>query len=63
MGDFLSSKQVDNEAKAQQFNQVSLTYYDQRKGRPLHVKLTTPKPVKTSKPKESSEETSKESTA
>ena len=42
---------------------VSLTYYDQRKGRPLHVKLTTPKPMKTPKPKESSEETSKESTA
>ena len=40
-----------------------LTYYDQRKGQPLHVKLTTPKPVETRKPEESSEETSKESTA
>ena len=39
-----------------------LTYYDQRKGQPLHVKLTTPKPVETLKPEES-EETSKESTA
>ena len=41
-----------------------LTYYDQRKGQPLHVKLTTPKPVETPKPDVvSSEETSKESTA
>ena len=39
-----------------------LTYYDQRKGQPLHIKLTTPKPVETPKPEES-EETSKESTA
>ena len=39
-----------------------MTYYDQRKGQPLHVKLTTPKPVETRKPEES-EETSKESTA
>ena len=39
-----------------------LTYYDQRKGQPLHVKLTTPKPVETPKPEESSEETSNEST-
>ena len=38
-----------------------LTYYNQRKGQPLHVKLTTPKPVETPKPEES-EETSKEST-
>ena len=60
MGDILSSKQVDNEAKAKQYNQVSLTYYDQRKGRPLHVKLTTPKPVEMRKPEESSEETGKE---
>jgi len=47
------------------YNQVlqrHLTYYDQRKGQPLHVKLTTPKPVETPKPEES-EETSKESTA
>ena len=40
-----------------------LTFYDQRKGQPLQVNLTTPKPVETPKPEESSEETSKESTA
>ena len=39
-----------------------LTYYYQRKGQPLHVKLTTPKPVGSPKP-EGSEETGKESTA
>ena len=39
-----------------------LTYYDQRNGQPLHVKLTTPKPVETPKPEES-KGTSKESTA
>ena len=66
MRDILSSKQLDDEAKAALYNQVLqryLTYYDQRKGQPLHVKLTTPKPVETPKPEESSEETSKESTA
>ena len=66
MNDFLSSKELDDEAKATLYNQVLqhyLTYYDQRKGQPLHVKLTTPKPVETPKPEESSEETSKESTA
>ena len=66
MGDILSNKQLDNEAKATLYNQVLqryLTYYDQRNYQPLHVKLTTPKPVETPKPEESSEETSKESTA
>ena len=66
MNDILSSKELDDEAKATLYNQVLqryLTYYDQRKGQPLHVKLTTPKPVETPKPEESSEETSKESTA
>ena len=65
MSDILSSKQLDDEAKATLYNQVLqryLTYYDQRKGQPLHVKLTTPKPAETPKPEES-EETSKESTA
>ena len=64
MSDILSSKQLDDEAKAALYNQVLqryLTYYDQRKGQPLHVKLTTPKSVETPKPEESSEETSKES--
>ena len=66
MNDILSSKELDDEAKATLYTQVLqryLTYYDQRKGQPLHVKLTTPKPVETPKPEESSEETSKESTA
>ena len=54
----LSSKQLYNQKL-----QRNLTYYDQRKGQPLHEKLTTPKPVETPKPEESSEETSKESTA
>ena len=65
MSDILSSKQLDDEAKATLYNQVLqryLTYYDQRKGQPLHVKLTTPKPVETPKPEES-EQPSKESTA
>ena len=65
MNDILSSKQLNDEAKATLYNQVLqryLTYYDQRKGQPVQVKLTTPKPVETLKPKES-EETSKGSTA
>ena len=65
MSDILSSKQLDDEAKTTLYNQVLhcyLTYYDQRKGQPLQVKLTTPKPVETPKPEES-KETSEESTA
>ena len=65
MNDILYSKQLNDEQKAKLYNQVLqryLTYYDQRKGQPLHVKLTTPKPVETLKPEES-DETSKESTA
>lgn len=65
MTDILSSKQLDDEEKEKLYNQVLqryLTYYDQRKGQPLHVKLTTPKPVETPKPEESKEkETSKDS--
>ena len=48
MSDILSSKQLDDEAKATLYNQLLqryLTCYDQRKGQPLHIKLTTPKPV------------------
>lgn len=63
-GNILSSKQLDDEKKATLYNQTLqryLTYYDQRKGQQLHVKLTTPKPVETPKP-EQSEETNKEST-
>ena len=67
MNDILSSKELDDGAKASLYNQVLqryLTYYDQRKGQPLHAKLTTPKPVETPKPDVvRSEETSKESTA
>ena len=65
MDGILSSKQLDDEANATLYNQVLqryLTFYDQRKGQPLHVKLTTPKPVEATKPEDSSEETSKEST-
>ena len=38
-----------------------LTYYDQRKGQPLHVKLATSKSLEIPKPEES-EESSKKST-
>ena len=65
MTDILSSKQLDDEENAKLYNQVLqryLTYYDQRKGQPLHVKLTTPKPVETPKQEEESKETIKEST-
>ena len=47
MSDILSSKQLDDEAKATLYNQVLQRYladYDQRKGQPVHVKL---KPVET----------------
>ena len=53
MGDILESKQLGDEEKAKLYNQVLqryLTYYDQRKGQPLHVKLTTPKTTETPKP-------------
>ena len=68
MTNTLSSTQLDDEEKAKLYNQVLqryLTYYDQRKGQPLHVKLTTPKPVETPKPegtKETSEEPAPEKT-
>ena len=56
MGDILASKQLDDEEKAKLYNQMLrryLTYYDQRNGQPLHVKLTTPKLIiETSKPDE-----------
>ena len=60
MGDILESKQLDDEEKAKLYNQVLqryLTYYDQRKGQPLHVKLTTPKTTETPKPVENAEST------
>ena len=65
MTEILSSKHLDDEEKAKLYNQVLqryLTYYDQRKGQPLHVKLTTPKSVEAPKPEESKEKvTSKDS--
>ena len=60
MGDILESKQLGDEEKAKLYNQVLqryLTYYDQRKGQPLHVKLTTPKTTETPKPAENAEST------
>ena len=60
MSDILSSNQLDDEEKAKLYNQVLqryLTYYDQRKGQPIHVKLTTPKPVETPKQEEAKDTT------
>ena len=45
MTDILSSKDFDDERKARLYNQVLwwyLTYYDYRKGQPLHVKISIP---------------------
>ena len=56
MTDILSSNQLDDEEKAKLYNQVLqryLSYYNQRKGQALHVKLTTPKPMETPKPEAS----------
>ena len=64
MNDILSSKQLNDEEKAKLYNQVLqryLTYYDQRKGQPLQVKLATSKSLETPKPEEI-KESSKEST-
>ena len=44
MEDILSSKTLDEEEKVLE---RYLTYYDQRKGQPFHVKLTVPKPEDT----------------
>ena len=60
MGDILESKQLGVEEKAKLYTQVLqryLTYYDQRKGQPFHVKLTTPKTTETPKPAENAEST------
>ncbi|CAH3121941.1 unnamed protein product [Porites lobata] len=60
MGEILESKQLGDEEKAKLYNQVLqryLTCYDQRKGQPLHVKLTTPKTTETPKPVENAEST------
>ena len=58
INEILSSKELDDEEKAKLYNQVLqryLTYYNQRKGQPLHVKLTTPKIVENPKPEENKE--------
>ena len=58
MGDILTSKKLDDEEKAKLYNQVLqryLTFYDQRKGQPLHVKVTASKPAESPKPEESEE--------
>ena len=60
MTDILSSKELDDEQKARLYNQVLqryLTYYDQRKGQPLHVKISTPKAVETPKAEENEQPT------
>ena len=49
MTDTLSSKELDDEQNARLYNQVLqryLTYYNQRKGQPLHEKISTPRAVK-----------------
>lgn len=59
MNEILSSKELDDEQKAKLYNQVLqryLTFYDQRKGQPLHVKLATSKPaVEKPQPEENKE--------
>ena len=60
MTDILSSKELANEQKAGLYNQVLQrysTYYDQRKGQPLHVKISTPRAVETPKPEENEQPT------
>lgn len=58
MEDILSSKQLNDDEKSKLYNHVLpryLTYYNHRKCQPLHVKLATPKSVKTPYPEESKE--------
>ena len=60
MGQILSSKELNDDEKARLYNQVLqryLTYYDQRKGQPLQVKLTPPKATETPKPEENEQPT------
>lgn len=49
MSEILSNKHLDDEEKAKPYNQALqryLTFYDQRKAQPLHVKLQAQKPKK-----------------
>lgn len=72
MSEILSNKHLDDEEKAKLYNQALqryLTFYDQRKAQPLHVKLTSSKAEETplqqeksdtlteSQPNETSEDT------
>ena len=62
MTDILSSKELHDEQQARLYNQVlqrSLTYYHQRKGQPLHVKISTPKAVEAPKSEENEQPTEK----
>lgn len=50
MSEVLSNKHLDDEEKAKLYNQALqryLTFYDQRKAQPLHVKLTSSKAEET----------------
>ena len=65
MNDILSSKELDDEAKATLYNRVLqryLTYYDKQKVQPLHVKITTVKPTEARKPEESEKPPTKDPT-
>ena len=58
MGDILASKQLNDEEQAKLYNQVLqryLTFYDQRKGQLLQVKVTSSKPAESPKPDETEE--------
>jgi len=60
MEDISTSKQLGDEEKVKLYNQVPKrywTYYDQRKGQPHHVKVTTPKTTDAPKPEENEKPT------
>ena len=62
MIDILFSNELDDEEKEKLYNQVLqryLTYYDQRKGQPLHEKISTPKAIETPKPEKNEQPTEK----
>ena len=60
MTDLLSSKELDDDEKVKFYSQVLqryLTFYDQRKGKPFHVKISTPKATETPKTEENEQPT------
>ena len=60
MTDILSSKELDDDKKVKLYNQVLqryLTFYNQRKGKPCHVKISTPKATETPKTEENEQPT------